>query len=63
MVLKPRASRAKMLVIQHFSLQMTSYLPEFYIQLLANFDETNYIKEDYGKDTTALLNWAEEKWL
>ncbi|KAH2132660.1 hypothetical protein KXV68_000479, partial [Aspergillus fumigatus] len=32
------------------------HLLEYYIQQLANFDETNYIKEDYGKGTTALLN-------
>ncbi|PWY96802.1 hypothetical protein BO94DRAFT_571035 [Aspergillus sclerotioniger CBS 115572] len=30
--------------------------PEYYIQQLANFDETDYTTEDYGKDTTALLN-------
>lgn len=39
------------------------HLLEYYIQQLANFDETNYIKEDYGKGTTALLNQVEEKWL
>ena len=38
------------------------HLLEYYIQQLANFDETNYIKEDYGKGTTALLNQVEEKW-
>jgi hypothetical protein len=37
------------------------HLLEYYIQQLANFDETNYIKEDYGKGTTALLNQVEEK--
>lgn len=36
--------------------------PEYYIQQLANFDETDYTKEDYGKGTTALLNRVEEKW-
>lgn len=36
--------------------------PEYYIQQLANFDETDYTKEDYGKGTTTLLNRVEEKW-
>lgn len=36
--------------------------PEYYIQQLANFDETDYTKEDYGKGTTALLNRVEDKW-
>lgn len=36
--------------------------PEYYIQQLANFDETDYAKEDYGRGTTALLNRVEEKW-
>ena len=36
--------------------------PEYYIQQLKNFDETEYKKEDYGKGTTALLNRVEEKW-
>jgi hypothetical protein len=36
--------------------------PEYYIQQLTNFNETDYTKEDYGKGTTALLNRVEEKW-
>lgn len=36
--------------------------PEYYIQQLKNFDETEYTKEDYGKGTTALLNRVAEKW-
>lgn len=36
--------------------------PEYYMQQLKNFDETEYTKEDYGKGTTALLNRVEEKW-
>jgi hypothetical protein len=36
--------------------------PEYYIQQLANFDETIYTEEDYGKGTTALLDRVEEKW-
>jgi hypothetical protein len=35
---------------------------EYYIQRLANFNEMIYTKEDYGKGTTALLDWVEEKW-
>jgi hypothetical protein len=35
--------------------------PEYYIQQLKNFDETEYTKDDYGKGTTALLK-VEEKW-
>lgn len=35
--------------------------PEYYIEQRANFDETDYTKEDYGKGTTALLNRVEEK--
>lgn len=35
--------------------------PEYYMQQLANFDETDYAKEDYGKGTTVLLNRVEEK--
>ncbi|OXV09132.1 hypothetical protein Egran_03103 [Elaphomyces granulatus] len=36
--------------------------PEYYIQQLANFDETIYTEEDYGKGTTALLDRVEGKW-
>lgn len=36
--------------------------PEYYIQQLANFDETIYTEEDYGKGTTALLYRVEGKW-
>jgi hypothetical protein len=36
--------------------------PEYYIQQLANFDETIYTEEDYGKGTTALLDRVKEKW-
>lgn len=31
------------------------YLPEYYIQQLANFNGTIYTEEDYGKGTSALL--------
>ncbi|KAI9035454.1 C2H2 finger domain protein [Aspergillus affinis] len=38
------------------------HLPEYYVQQLANFDETIYTVEDYGKGTTALLHRVEVKW-
>lgn len=36
--------------------------PEYYIQQLANFDETIYTQEDYAKGTTNLLDRVKEKW-
>ncbi|KAE8414458.1 hypothetical protein BDV36DRAFT_299003 [Aspergillus pseudocaelatus] len=36
--------------------------PEYYIHQLANFDETDYTEEYYGKGTTALRDRVEDGW-
>ena len=38
------------------------YLPEYYIQQLKTFNEEEYVKEDYKKSSTCLLNYMEEQW-
>ncbi|KAJ5248104.1 hypothetical protein N7524_012064 [Penicillium chrysogenum] len=36
--------------------------PEYYLQQLAEFDESVYTKEDYSKGTTVLLDQVESRW-
>ena len=35
---------------------------EYYLQQLADFDESVYTKEDYSKGTTVLLDQVEARW-
>ncbi|CAG8036080.1 unnamed protein product [Penicillium olsonii] len=37
--------------------------PEYYLQQLAEFDESVYTKEDYSKGTTVLLDQVESRWI
>jgi hypothetical protein len=36
--------------------------PEYYLRQLENFNEEEYVKEDYKKSSTRLLNRIEEQW-
>ena len=36
--------------------------PEYYLQQLENFNEQEYIKEDYKESSTRLLNRMEDQW-
>jgi hypothetical protein len=36
--------------------------PEYYLQQLADFDESTYTQEDYSKGTTILLDQVEARW-
>jgi hypothetical protein len=36
--------------------------PDYYLQQLAEFDESLYTQEDYSKGTTALLDQVEARW-
>ncbi|CAN9361177.1 unnamed protein product [Alternaria alternata] len=36
--------------------------PEYYIQQLETFNEEEYVKEDYKKSSTRLLNYMEDQW-
>ena len=36
--------------------------PDYYLQQLAEFDESVYTQEDYSKGTTALLDQVEARW-
>ena len=38
------------------------YPPEYYIQQLEIFDETEYMKEDYKSSSARLLDHMEEQW-
>lgn len=37
-----------------------NYPPEYYIQQLKTFNEEEYVKEDYKKSSTCLLNYIED---
>lgn len=36
--------------------------PDYYLQQIAEFDESVYTQEDYSKGTTALLDQVEARW-
>ena len=36
--------------------------PEYYLQQLENFNEQEYVKEDYKDSSTRLLNRMEDQW-
>jgi hypothetical protein len=41
---------------------LKNHPPEYYLQLLEDFDEGEYIKQDYSDGTTRLIDRMQDQW-